>query len=82
MIAEISAEGLASFFAYAPLAFGLIIVVVAWASTRNEHDATAVNVGTTYACANCGRRSNREHMLPQAHEGAVSWYCSRCAGAH
>ncbi len=82
MDAQISAEGLASFFAWAPLAIGLVILVVAWASKRNEHDPTAVNVGTTYACAGCGRRGSREHMLPQAHEGAVSWFCARCAGAH
>ena len=82
MIAEISAEGLASFFAFAPLIMGLLVVVVAWAAMRDDHDKTAVNVGTTYACANCGRRSQREHMLPQAHEGAVSWYCTHCAAAH
>ena len=34
--------------------------------------------GATYACAKCGKRGAREHMVPQTHEGAVSYYCSNC----
>jgi hypothetical protein len=77
---QISAGGLASFFAYAPIFIGLIILVVAWAAKRHEETAPAVTTRATFACAGCGRRGSREHMLPQVHEGAVSWYCAKCAG--
>jgi len=36
MDAQISAQGLAAFFAFAPVALGLVILVVAWAAKRNE----------------------------------------------
>lgn len=82
MDAQISAAGLATFFAYAPLFIGLVILIVAWAAKRHEDTGIGVPVGTTFACAGCGRRGARDHMLPQVHEGAVSWYCPRCAGSH
>ncbi len=79
MNATISPEQLSGFFAVAPLLLGIIIYTVAWASKRNEgHDRT-VPIGQTFACAGCGKRSVREHMVPQAHEGAVSYYCTKCA---
>lgn len=82
MIAEVSAAQLAGFFAYAPLVLGIAIVAVAWAAKRHEGVPATANAGTTFACSGCGRRGSREHMLPQTHEGAVSWYCAKCAGAH
>lgn len=67
-------------FAWAPLVLGVLIYFLVWRAKRNEgHDATAP-IGATYACANCGRRGSKEHMVPQVHRGAVSYYCSRCYG--
>jgi hypothetical protein len=69
-------------FALAPLVLGVTIYAVAWFAKRNETRDAPVPIGQTYACAACGKRGSKEHMVPQAHEGAVSWYCSHCAGAH
>lgn len=83
METTISPEGLSGFFAWAPLVLGIIIFVSVWAAKRHEgHDDTAVPIGQTFACANCGRRSVREHMVPQTHAGAISYACAKCAGAH
>ena len=79
MIAEISAEQLGGFFAYAPLVLGLLILAVAWSAKRHEDVPSTANAGTTFACSNCGRRGARDHMVPQVHEGAVSWNCPSCA---
>lgn len=77
-----SAQTLAGFFAWAPLVLGVVIYSVAFAAKRHEgHDVTSP-IGQTFACARCGRRADREHMVPQAHEGAISWICGKCAGAH
>ncbi|MEO9170551.1 MAG: hypothetical protein ABI282_06970 [Candidatus Baltobacteraceae bacterium] len=82
MDTQISGAQLATFFATAPIILLLAIFFTAWIAKRNEGNVGVVNVGTTFACAKCGRRGAREHMVPQAHEGAVSWYCTRCAGLH
>ena len=66
------------FFAWAPLTVFIIIVFSAYFMTRHEVAGTKV-MGKTYACAQCGRRGKHEHMVPVTHEGAVVWYCGRCA---
>jgi hypothetical protein len=77
----ISQDTFAHVFAYAPLVIGLLIVLVAYLMVRGQVTVKAP-IGQTFACANCGRRGIREHMVPQTHEGAVSWFCGRCSGAH
>ena len=77
----ISGQTLNSFFAWAPLVLGVGIYTVTYLAKRHETGESAP-MGQTFACANCGRRAEREHMLPQAHEGAISWMCAKCAGAH
>ncbi|MDQ2991850.1 MAG: hypothetical protein M3R30_03375 [Candidatus Eremiobacteraeota bacterium] len=77
----ISQETFAHFFAFAPWVVGIVIFTVAYLMVRNQVVEKAP-IGQTFACATCGRRGIREHMLPQAHAGAVSWFCSRCAGGH
>lgn len=66
-------------FAWAPLTVFAVVLAAVYAAKRNE-GAVAPSRGKTYACAQCGRRGNREHMVPVTHEGAVVWYCERCAG--
>ena len=79
----ISGSAFDQFFAYAPLAIGLAIYLVFYFAKRHEVTETGIPIGQTYACASCGRRGARDHMVPREHEGAVSWYCSRCAaGGH
>lgn len=78
MDGTISAQALGTFFAWAPLTLGVVIFFIAWLSKRHEGASSAPVLGTTYACAKCGKRGVREHMLPQTHEGAVSYYCNRC----
>jgi len=69
------------FFAWAPLVIGLAIYLAFFVAKRHETaPSSGVPIGQTYACANCGRRGHREHMVPQEHAGALSWYCARCAG--
>jgi hypothetical protein len=67
------------FFAWAPLVLGLAIYFAVWMAKRREGVPVTGTLGATYACANCGRRGSREHMVPQTHGGAVSYYCSHCA---
>ncbi len=66
------------FFAWAPLTVLIVIVVVAYYTLRQPAPAQGA-FGKTYSCASCGRRGNREHMVPVTHEGAVVWYCARCS---
>ena len=77
---QIPADSFNQFFAWSPLVVGLLIYVVLYAAKRREVAEGGVPIGQTFACANCGRRGRREHMVPQEHAGATSWYCSRCAG--
>ncbi|MGD0968578.1 MAG: hypothetical protein ABR949_09855 [Candidatus Aquilonibacter sp.] len=74
----VSQDALRDVFAWAPLVLGVIIYLAVWLSKRHEV-ATVPTIGATYSCANCGRRGSREHMVPQMHDGAVSYYCSHCA---
>ena len=82
MDTQISGEAFSKFFAWAPLVAGIIIYAVFYAAKRHEATETGVPIGQTFACAQCGRRARREHMVPREHAGAMSWYCSRCAGGH
>jgi len=79
---RISAGTYDQFFGYAPFVIGLIIYGAFYFAKRKETGDTGMPIGQTFACATCGRRGVREHMVPQEHAGAVSWYCSKCAGAH
>lgn len=81
MDATISNTAFGYVFAWAPLVLGVLIYGVVWAAKRSESGGAAP-IGASYACANCGRRSSKEHMVPQAHAGAVSYFCTKCAGAH
>ena len=75
---QVSPEALGTFFAYAPLVLGLIIFLAFYIAKRDETGAH-IPIGESFACSNCGRRGIREHMVPETHEGAVSWYCTHCA---
>ncbi len=74
----ISSHLISEFFAWAPLTVLVVILVVAYVLTRGEKQLTAP-IGKTYSCARCGRRAVREHMVPITVEGAIVWYCGRCA---
>lgn len=78
----VSQEKLAAIFAWAPLVLGLAIYAAYYIAKRHEFVTTAATFGTTYACSSCGRRGTKEHMLPQTHDGAISYVCSKCGGAH
>ena len=80
---SISQNSYDMFFAWAPLIIGVVIYALFYVAKRHETSpSSGAPIGQTFACANCGRRGVREHMVPQEHAGAVSWYCSKCAGAH
>jgi len=81
-MSQISAATFNQFFAWAPLVVGLLIYAVFYLAKRHEVAAGGPPIGQTFACANCGRRGHREHMVPHEMGGATAWYCSRCAGAH
>jgi hypothetical protein len=74
-----NAELIRDFFAWAPLTLFVIVMVILYAATRRVPQHAGTPFGKTYACAQCGRRGKHEHMVPVTHEGAVLWYCSRCA---
>jgi hypothetical protein len=65
-------------FAWTPLVVFITVLLVVYYGKRNE-PGVAHAPGKTYACAQCGRRGKHEHMVPVTHEGAVVWYCNRCA---
>jgi len=77
----LSSDVIDEFFAWAPLTVLVVILVAAYFLTRGEKHA-ATPIGKTYSCARCGRRGVREHMVPVTVEGAVVWYCGRCAHMH
>lgn len=81
MTYALSQHTLGWLFGLAPLVIGLGLYIITYAVKRGEVTQIAP-MGQTFACANCGRRSVREHMLPQAHDGAVSYICAHCAGTH
>ena len=67
-----------NFFAWAPLAALLAVLFAAYRGLRHAAVTAPGSAGKTYACAQCGRRGKRDHMLPVTREGAVVWYCERC----
>lgn len=77
---QVSPEAFDHFFFWAPWIIGILIYAIFYIAKRHETAPAGVPIGQTYACANCGRRGHRDHMTPQEHDGAVSYYCSRCAG--
>ena len=77
----ISQEHFDAVFASLPWIVGLLIVVVTYLMVRGSLNKPTP-FGQTFACAQCGRRGIREHMVPAAHEGAVAWYCARCSHDH
>jgi len=66
-------------FAVAPLCAFVAVLLVLYRATHAAAPRERVPLGKTYACAQCGRRGKHEHMVPVTHEGAVVWYCARCA---
>ena len=74
----VSPEVLEGFFALAPLVLGVGIYAIAWFAKRSELSTVPAMLAATYACAQCGRRGSREHMVPQIHNGAVSYRCAHC----
>lgn len=74
-----TAEIITLVFAWLPLTIFVIVMITAYTMTRRGAHAAAAHGGKTYACAQCGRRGKHEHMVPVRHEGAVVWYCGRCA---
>ena len=58
----------------------LSVLIVTYRATRGQRAAAPGAAAVkTYACAQCGRRGKRDHMVPVSREGAVVWYCPRCA---
>jgi DNA-directed RNA polymerase subunit RPC12/RpoP len=75
----VSQDVLGPIFAWAPLVLGLGIYFAYWLAKRNEGVTAPATLGATYACATCGKRGSREQMVPQTHDGAVSYYCNNCS---
>jgi hypothetical protein len=69
------------FFASLPWIAAIVILIVTYLTVRRSLGKTAP-IGQTFACATCGRRGVREHMVPQQRDGAVLWSCTKCAGSH
>lgn len=67
-------------FGYAPWVMFAAIVLVAYIATRGQEKQPA-HAGQTFACARCGRRGDKAHMVTVSREGAVTWYCQSCAQA-
>ncbi len=67
------------FFAFAPMVLLLAVLIATFVGTRGGTVTAPSAPAKTYACASCGRRGKREHMVPVTREGAVVWYCERCA---
>ncbi len=78
MVKNMTSDIITDVFAWAPLTAFVIVLAILYLATRRE-PAQRVPMGKTYACAQCGRRGGHEHMVPVTHEGAVVWYCGRCA---
>ncbi|HET6894690.1 MAG TPA: hypothetical protein VFH72_04825 [Candidatus Baltobacteraceae bacterium] len=66
-------------FAWAPLTAFVVVMIILYTATRRVPLHVRSPLGKTFACAKCGRRGSREHMVPVTHAGAVVWYCGRCA---
>lgn len=74
----LSSETVNYFFSIAPWVVFIAIVIATYVAARKSQQSHAP-AGKTYACAQCGRRGKHEHMVPMSREGAVVWYCGRCA---
>lgn len=74
-----TSELISKVFAWAPLTAFVIVMIILYTATRRVAAHHGPPIGRTYACAQCGRRGSQEHMVPVTHEGAVVWYCGRCA---
>lgn len=74
-----SSEIITDVFAWAPLTAFVIVMIILYVAKHRAPSAAGGPLGKTYACAQCGRRGNHEHMIPVTHEGAVVWYCARCS---
>jgi hypothetical protein len=68
-------------FGFLPWVIGLLVVLTTYLMVRTSLNKSTP-IGQTFACASCGRRGARDHMVPATHEGAVAWYCSRCSHDH
>jgi hypothetical protein len=79
MIAAMNPDIINLVFAWAPLTAFVIVMIVLYRATRRAPVTQGTPMRKTYACAQCGRRGAHEHMVPVTHEGAVVWYCGRCA---
>jgi hypothetical protein len=77
----ISQEHFDTIFASLPWIVGISILLITYVMVRGSLGKTTP-IGQTFACAGCGRRGARDHMVPAAQEGAVTWYCSHCAHDH
>ncbi|MDQ6826330.1 MAG: hypothetical protein M3Z14_03910 [Candidatus Eremiobacteraeota bacterium] len=66
------------FFAIAPFVIFAAIIGTVYVATQRE-TPKGVPAGQTFICGRCGRRGNREHMLPVREEAQITWYCPRCA---
>jgi hypothetical protein len=74
----LSNETFDTFFAYSPLVLGLAIYAVFFIAKRSEV-AVDAPIGKSDACADCGHRHARHHMVPAQRDGAVGWVCQNCA---
>ena len=80
MLTPMTAQIIREFFAWAPLTIFVLLLITLYLATRRRAPAR-VAIGKTYACAQCGRRGRRDHMVPVSEEGGVVWYCPRCASS-
>ncbi|HEY8298146.1 MAG TPA: hypothetical protein VIG32_09010 [Candidatus Baltobacteraceae bacterium] len=78
---HLSPETVDHFFASIVWIALIVIVIAAYIGTRGS-GAGKAPIGRTYACANCGRRGNHEHMVPVNAGGSVVWYCAKHSGSH
>lgn len=78
ILRAMTAHIIEQFFAWTPLVVFIIVLVTVYLMTRHQ-SAGATAFGKSYSCAQCGRRGKHEHMVPVTREGAVVWYCGRCA---
>lgn len=77
---QVSSQAFDSFFAWAPWVIGILIYLTFYIAKRHETATVPASVAsTTYACSVCGRRGERDQMVPQDHGGAVGWQCTHCA---
>ena len=74
----ISQQTFDSLFASLPWIVGILVVLIAYIMVRGSLNKSTPS-GQTFACAGCGRRGARDHMVPAAHAGAITWYCSHCS---